>query len=123
MLGHREKQLHFAALLLSATVTWACSKGQPPQTQLTAAESAVRAAEVGGGEELPKGKLHLKYARDQIQQANALIAEKKYEEAELLLKRAEIDAHYALALAQHAEAEAEAQEILKRIDELMEAGK
>ena len=101
----------------------ACSKGEPPQTQLTAAESAVRAAEVGGGETIPKGQLHLKHARDQIQQANALIAEKKYEEAELVLKRAEIDAHYALALAQHAEARAEAQEVMKRIDELMEEGK
>lgn len=104
----------------------ACGAGAPPQTQMTAAQSAVRAAEVGGAEEIPKGKLHLKYARDQIAEATALIADKSkknYRKAELILKRAEIDAHYALAMAQHAEAAAEAEAVLEKIDEMLEAGK
>lgn len=90
---------------------------------MTAAQSAIRAAEVGGAEEIPKGKLHLKYARDQIAEATALMEEKEYEKAELVLSRAEIDAQYALALAQHAEAAAEAEKILEKIDEMMEGSK
>lgn len=90
---------------------------------MTAAESAIRAAEVGGAEEVPNGKLHLKYARDQVQQAVKLIEEKEYEAADLVLQRAEVDAEYALALARHQEARAEAQEMLQKIDELMEAGR
>lgn len=104
----------------------ACGAGTPPQTQMTAAQSAVRAAEVGGAEEIPKGKLHLKYARDQVAEATALIADKSkknYRKAELILLQAEIDAQYALAMAQHAEAEAEAKAVLEKIDEMMEAGK
>ncbi len=94
--------------LMGGVMMLACGAGAPPQTQMTAAQSAIRAAEVGGADEIPKGKLHLKYARDQIAEATALMEEKDYEKAELVLRRAEIDAQYALALAQHAEAAAEA---------------
>jgi hypothetical protein len=90
---------------------------------MTAAQSAVRAAEVGGAEELPKGKLHLKYARDQIAEATTLMAEKSkknYEQAELILLQAEVDARYALAVAEHHEAAAEAEALLEKIDEMME---
>ncbi len=89
-----------------------------PQAQLTSAESAVRAAEVAGAPEIPKGKLHLKYARDQIVEAKALMEHKKYEEAERILRRAELDARYAHAIAEHDEATQEAQEVLDRIEEL-----
>jgi hypothetical protein len=89
---------------------------------LTSAQSAIRAAEVGGAEDVPKGKLHLKYARDQVQEAQKLMEEKEYEAAELVLLRAEADAQYAHALAKHEEARQEAQEILAKIDELMEGG-
>jgi hypothetical protein len=101
----------------------ACGGAQVPQAQLTSAESAIRAAEVSGAEDVPKGKLHLKYARDQVTEAQALIAEKENEAADRVLQRAEADAKYALALAQHDEARAEAQEMLNQIDELMDGGK
>jgi hypothetical protein len=90
---------------------------------MTAAQSSVRAAEVGGAEDVPKGKLHLKFARDQIGEAAALMEEKEYEQAERVLMRAEVDARYALALAQHEEARQEAEELLESIDELMENAK
>lgn len=96
----------------------ACGGAPMPQAQLTSAESAVRAAEVAGAPDIPKGKLHLKYARDQITEARALMEEKKNEEAERVLMRAEIDARYAHALAEHEEATQEAQEVLDQIEEL-----
>ncbi len=123
MLGDRVKLAHLSVALMGGVMMLACGGGTPPQTQMTAAQSAIRAAEVGGAEEIPKGKLHLKYARDQIAEATALMEEKEYEKAELVLSRAEIDAQYALALAQHAEAAAEAEKILEKIDEMMEGSK
>lgn len=120
MLGKRVDFAPLSVSLIGGVLMLACGAGTPPQTQLTAAQSAVRAAEVGGAEEIPKGQLHLKYARDQIAEATTLIEEKEYEKAELVLKRAEIDAHYALSVAEHAEASAEAAAVLEKIDEMME---
>lgn len=121
MLGDRVNFAPMSVSLIGGVLMLACGAGTPPQTQMTAAQSAVRAAEVGGAEEIPKGQLHLKYARDQIVEATALMQEKDYEKAELVLKRAEIDAHYALSVAEHAEAAAEAEALLEKIDEMMEA--
>jgi hypothetical protein len=110
-------------LMLVGSLMFACGGAQPPQAQMTAAQSSIRAAEVGGAEDVPKGKLHLKYARDQVTEAEKLIAEKEYEAADRVLQRAEADAKYALALAQHNEARLESQEMLEQIDELMESTK
>jgi hypothetical protein len=121
MSGEGKKLDRVLALFVVSGLMGACGGAPPPQTQMTAAQSAVRAAEVGGAEELPKGKLHLKYARDQIQQATALMQEKENEEAERILIRAEVDARYALALAEQEEAVQEANDLLTKIDELMEA--
>ena len=60
---------------------------------------------------------------DAAQEANALIQEKEYERAELVLMRAEVDAKFALSLARQEEAQQEAQELLEKIDELMEGAK
>lgn len=96
----------------------ACGGAALPQAELTSAQSAVRAAEVAGAPDVPKGKLHLKYARDQIAEAQALIEEGKNKEAKRVLERAEVDARYAHALAEQEEATIEAEEVLERIEEL-----
>ena len=110
-------------LCASGLSLFACGGAQPPQARLTSAESAVRAAEVGGAEDIPRGKLHLKYARDQIVEARALMEAKDHEAADLVLQRAEIDAQYALALARQEEATEEAKTVLEEISELMEKAK
>ena len=96
----------------------ACGGAAVPQARMTSAETEVRAAEVAGAPEVPKGKLHLKYARDQIEEAKALIEEGKNEAADRVLQRAEVDARYAHSLADQEEAQQEAQEVLDRIEEL-----
>jgi len=79
----------------------------------------VRAAEVGGAEELPRGELHLKYAKDAIAEAKTLMDKGDNKEATLLLDRATVDAEAALALAEEQEARLAAEEQLERIQELM----
>src|SRR5688572_10568201 len=94
--------------------------GAVPNSQLTTAESAVRAAEVGGAEELPKGELHLKYARDAIAEARTLMDKGDNKEAALRLEKATVDAEQALALAEEEDARVAAQEQLDQIKELMD---
>lgn len=105
------------SLLLTAV---ACGGAPVPNQQLTTAESSVRAAEVGGANEIPRGQLHLKYARDQINEAKKLMAEDENVLAKYALERAEADAELALAMAENDKAQREAQEQLNRIKELME---
>lgn len=102
-----------------ALTSMACGGAAVPNHQLTTAESAVRAAEVGGAVELPKGELHLKYAKDAIAEARTLMDDGKNKEATLLLDKATVDAEQALALAEEDEARLAAEEQLQRIEELM----
>jgi hypothetical protein len=100
-------------LVLSLT---ACGGGTPPSE--SAAQAAVRAAEVGGAADNPTAALHLKYARDQVDTAKKLIDEEDYEKASALLARAEADAELALALSRVENARAEAQSALDDVEEL-----
>ena len=106
----------FAGLALLSV---ACGGAPMPTQQLTTAESAVKAAEMGGAEDLPKGELHLKYARDAVAEARRLIDEGNNEAARLALERAKVDADKALALAEEKKARDLAEAELKRIEEMM----
>ena len=98
-------QVALGALILAQ----ACGAAVPAE-QVTAAKAAVRAAEVAGAEEEPSASLQLKHARDQIAQAEKLIRdEEDAEAATWLLKRAEVDADLALAMAEETKTAAEAQ--------------
>lgn len=114
----KEKQL--IAILVGAVWIQACGGASVPHQQQTAAQASVRAAEVGGAESLPQAELHLKYARDGIQEAEKLIEKGKNEEAELLLRRAEADAELALALAEENQTKLQAQEAHERVLQLTE---
>jgi hypothetical protein len=92
--------------------------GAPPQDALTAAEKSISAAEVGGAEETPKAKLHLKLARDQVAEAKELIEEDEIERAELVIERAQADAEVALAAARHEKARQEADDIIADVKKL-----
>jgi hypothetical protein len=107
------------ALIIGFVLVAAACGGAPlPQDKLTAAEAAVRAAEVGGAMDNPKAALHLKYARDQIAEANQLIEEEEHAIAAALLERAEVDAELALALARVETARAEARAAMAEVQEL-----
>ncbi|HEX2732839.1 MAG TPA: DUF4398 domain-containing protein [Polyangiaceae bacterium] len=107
-----------ATLVAIAMTLMACGGAAVPQDKLTAAEAAVRAAEVGGAPDNPQAALHLKYARDQIAEAQKLIEDDENEAAAGLLDRAEVDAELALALARVEGARAEAQAARNEIEEL-----
>ncbi|SRR6266545_875134 len=96
----------------------ACGGSSPPTHQLTESQSAVRAAEEVGAQNTPKAALHLKMARDHLRNAEALIIEEEYDDAALVLKRAEADADLALSLAREAQARTQAEDAMRKVQEL-----
>lgn len=115
------KQRLVLIIATGSLLSFACGGAAVPQEALTAAEAAARAAEVGGAQDNPKAALHLKYARDQINEAKKLIDEEENERAAALLARAAVDADLALALARVQGARSEAQAAIDEVKELQGA--
>lgn len=103
---------HVYTLAVAFSLGLGCAGAPPPTHQLSESKAAVRAAEEVGATKAPQAALHLKMARDQIAQAEALIRDEEHEDARYLLKRAEADAELAIALAK-AQAERDAAEETK----------
>ena len=95
-----------------------CGGAPAPTEALSAANASIRAAEVGGATDHPKAALHLKHARDQVEEAKRLIEEGENERAAMVLDRAEVDAEVALTIAQVRQARVDADEALEEISTL-----
>ncbi|KYF52062.1 hypothetical protein BE08_27435 [Sorangium cellulosum] len=94
----------------------------PPNDQLAASQAAIRAAGEVGAETDPQAALHLKLANEQLDQAKKLMQEGENEAALPLLERAEADAELALAIAKARATQVQAQEALKQVEQLKQAG-
>ncbi|WP_437670034.1 DUF4398 domain-containing protein [Sorangium sp. So ce131] len=108
--------------LLALALTACGGTVPPPNQQLASSEAAFRAADEVGARSDPQATLHLKLAREQIDQAKALMQNEENEAAHRLLLRAQADAELALALAKQRATQAEAQEALKQVEKLKQAG-
>ena len=102
-------------VLLSASVV-ACGGAPVPAKSASEVQAEIRAAEAIGAQTLPLGSLHLKLARDQAAQADALMANGDNEEARLALQRAKADAELAILVTKQAELRARADAASKRAD-------
>lgn len=105
-----------ASLALFALV--GCGSTALPPAKVTETQSAISAAEAVGAESHPQGALHLKLARDQMQQAQALLRDDQEEEARLVLERARVDAELALVLTREVKARSDAEQAHQQIREL-----
>jgi len=115
---------HYLAAVVAAggLLLGACATMPVPSAQLAQSKAAIRAAEEADAEKIPDARLHLKLARDQVEQANKLIEDGEHDDAVRALQRAELDAEFALALAKSADARSEADEIRQRVAELKAEG-
>jgi hypothetical protein len=104
--------------LATVVLLTACGGYPPPRDQLTAAKAAIRAAEVGGAPQVPKAALQVKHAQDQVKEGEKLMADDDNERAELVLKRAEMDAELALSLAQEEKLKAEVSAARNHVNKL-----
>ncbi len=108
-------------LIIPATIALAavgCASSALPVQQMTSPRQEIRAAEEIGAAQHPQGALHLKYAKDQVAEADKLLANGDEENAQLALMRATADAKLAVELAREDKARDEALEAQKKIAEL-----
>jgi hypothetical protein len=103
------------ALLVCA---FGCGKSALPPAKVVDTQSSISAAAAVGAEKNPQGALHLKMARDQLQQAQALSADGKEEEARLVIERAQADADLALMLTREEAARGEARKAEQDVQNL-----
>jgi hypothetical protein len=108
----------FTVIALAALGVAACGGAAIPTEQMTAAQAALRAAEVGGAQENPQASLHLKHASDQIESARLLIEDGENERALWVLRRAEVDAEVALALAKEQSLANEARAAMEELERM-----
>jgi pyridoxal biosynthesis lyase PdxS len=81
-----------------------CASQPAPHDQIASSLAAVRGAEEAGAQQVPEAALHVKLAQEQIEQAQALMADDDNERAGDLAVRAYQDAELAIALARENEA-------------------
>jgi hypothetical protein len=77
----------------------ACGGSSIPVTKVAESKATIRAAEEAGAKNNPQAQLHLKLARDQLNQAQVFLNKDEPERAALYLNQSQADAEVALALA------------------------
>lgn len=95
-----------------------CANTQAPHGQMATSQATLKAAEELKAGEVPKAALHLQMARDNTERAQKLIEQKRNEEAQYALMRAQSDAELALILAKEAAAQKDAQSALDKVRSL-----
>jgi len=79
-----------------------CASTPAPTEQLASAEASVRAARELGAARVPRAKLHLNLAQNQVTRARQLSSDGDNERASVVLTRARADAELAVALTREA---------------------
>jgi hypothetical protein len=95
-----------------------CASAPVPTARLASTQAAVRAAQEVGADKTPQAELHLKLAKEGLDQAKGLLGNDDNERAGWVLERAESDAELSLALAKEDTARTDAQKTLDELQEL-----
>lgn len=106
-----------AAVAASLSVV-GCASTPRPEARVVSSGAAIRGAAEAGAESVPRAALHLKLAKEQRDEALALLQRGENEKAERALRRAEADAELANAIAREASAKAEAQKLMVEVEDL-----
>jgi hypothetical protein len=95
-------------LLGLAALVGACSSTQTLPPNYAPAQAAISAADAVGAKNDPRAALHLKMARDQLVEAQALVQKGKSDEASYALDCSRADAELALMVTRETQARTEA---------------
>lgn len=111
-------------LLLGTVLVFgvACGSSLPP-AKAADTQASISAAAAVGAEQNPQGALHLKLARDQLQEAQRLTDAGKDKEARLVLERADADAQLALMITREAEASTSLNKTRADVEALQNGGR
>lgn len=110
--------IRFASTAVCTLLVVACGGSSLPPAKVADTQSSISAAAAVGADQNPQAALHLKMARDQLKQAQALLDDGKDEEAGLVLRRADADAEVALMITREAQASANAKKARAEVDAL-----
>jgi hypothetical protein len=98
-----------------------CASSGAANEKSERSSAAIRAAEEVGATHNPEAALHLQLAKEQYEYAQRLANPNENAHAERLLRRAQVDAELALALARSADDKAEAQTAIEKLKTLKQS--
>jgi len=107
-------------IIAGALLGAGCGGAAAPTATRTEARSSLRSAEAVGAEQAPRASYYLELAREQAQQGDEWVEDGKMDRARLAYERAAADAELAIALANHAEARGEAEQVREHIQDMRE---
>ena len=91
---------------------------EPPTERLAQSQTAIRAAEEVGAARVSQAATYLGFAQQQVAVAQQLMAEGRYDAADLQLQQAAADAELALALARAVPLEDDARRMFEQAEAL-----
>jgi len=110
--------LRFSLLTVATLCAAACASTTAPNEKAESSAGAIRAAEEVGATHSPEAALHLQLAKEQYEYASRLSNPSEKAHADRLLRRAQIDAELALALARSDDDKAEARAAIDKVQKL-----
>jgi hypothetical protein len=106
------------SFLLAAAIAGCAASGPTFKESSEPSKSSIRAAEEVGATKVPSASLYLQLAKEELENARALAAEGKKEQAASMLKRAEADAELAVTLSHEQAERTEATKAVERARQL-----
>jgi len=107
--------LLFAVAVVASAIAAGCARA-PLRTD--ASTSGIRAAEEVGAANVPQASLHLQLAKEELELAKGLSAKGEKEQAESMLRRAEVDSELAVTLSRGFAQNQEAEKAMARVRQL-----
>lgn len=105
-------------IVLALLTIPACATKVLPQQQMLDTQSTIASAEEIDASENPDAKLHLQYAREQLETAKRLMADGDDDEAVRMLDRSSADAQLALTLARTEQVKSQSGKAIAEVDAL-----
>jgi hypothetical protein len=106
-------------MLVVAAALAGCATTPVPADKLARSQAAIASAETMNAAADPKATLHLKLAKEQLENAKALMKDGDNEAAGMVLLRAEADGEAAANLARARAAQIEAQKTIEMVRQTM----
>jgi hypothetical protein len=106
------------SVILVAGACAACATTPVPADKYARARAAITTAEVMNVDQQPNAALHLRLAKDQLEQGKRLLQDGENERASHVLLRAEADAQVAVSLARETWAKRDAIQTMEQISKM-----
>ena len=115
-------KIGIACVALVALASVGCGGSSLSVDTVAQPQAEIRAAEEAGAAQVPQAALHLKMAKDQLQQGDSLARKGDDDRASRAYARSKADAELSVLLARHAAIRAKAQQAVDKANALSKGG-